>query len=156
MSKSIKEVDELIDNLEEEDEDIEEASTTAADPGYMTPHAYTGKKKSLEKRRKKNAEKAGYKLVKEMSIFKKMMINEATYKDYKNDQSMTSRKKVNVAIKEVNRKLFEIERIIDQNTKLKTEDGIDSNKYWKSTKVKMHMIGERMVRISNKLKDFGQ
>ena len=42
--------------LQEEEEELDEMSTTASVPGYQTPYAFTGKKDKYEKRRKKSAE----------------------------------------------------------------------------------------------------
>ena len=52
-----------------------------------------------------------YKKVKE-STFMKMskLMNEVSYKEYKKDESLNSRQKVNKSIKEVATKLFKIER----------------------------------------------
>ncbi len=57
-------------------------------------------------------------------------------------------------IKEVNSRLFKIERIINQNIKLKTETGIDETKYWKSTRENLQKISEKMHRLSKKLRSF--
>ena len=86
------------------------------------------------------------------SIYKKAM-NELTYNDYKSDPSSTPKAKVNTAIKEINRKLFEIERIVKQNNKLKTEMGVSSDNYWKSSKTRIGKIGERILRIGRQLKE---
>ena len=82
------------------------------------------------------------------------MMNEISYSDYKRDETMSSKKKVNKAIQEVNSKLFKIERIINQNLKLKNEDGVDSTKYWKSTRNNLKKISHRMMRISERLLKF--
>ena len=74
---------------------------------------------------------------------------------YKADETFSPKQKVNKAISEVNKKLYEIERTVNRNIKLKTETGVNSTQYWKSTKGKMLKISERMVRISNKLKQLG-
>ena len=124
-----------------EEEDLDEANTTA-DAGGEYDTEYT---KGL----------MGYKVVKE-STFMKMakMMNEVNYNDYKKDESSSSKQKVNRAIKEVNSKLFKIERIINQNIKLKTETGIDETKYWKSTRENLQKISEKMHRLSKKLRSF--
>ena len=134
-----------------EEEELDEANTTVDAGGeYNTKYAF-GKKK------KKDLEKGlmGYKVVKE-STFMKMakMMNEVNYNDYKKDESSSSKQKVNRAIKEVNSKLFKIERIINQNIKLKTETGIDETKYWKSTRENLQKISEKMHRLSKKLRSF--
>jgi len=113
---------------------------------------------------KSATDSTGYTVVKDidevkMSTYKQiismMHLNEITYKEYKSDDSFTSKQKVNKSISEVNRKLYEIEKTINRNIKLKTETGVNSSQYWKSTKSKMLKISEKMVRISNKLKYLG-
>ena len=104
-----------------------------------------------------NAEQAGYKKVKE-SKFKQFakasFLNEVSYNDYKKDESATSKQKVNKSIKEVSSRLLRIERIINHNIKLKTEEGIDNKQYWKSTRNGLYKISERMMRIGEKLRKF--
>lgn len=85
---------------------------------------------------------------------KKESINEATYRQYKSDESMSSAKKINLAIKEVNRKLFEIERILDQSYRLKTEDGVGKTAYTEKTKRNLYKISEKMYRIGEKIRKY--
>jgi hypothetical protein len=81
-------------------------------------------------------------------------LKEASYKEYKRDTSMSSKQKVNKAIKEVASRLYKMERVINQNIKLKTEEGIDNKQYWKSTRNNLYKISERMMRIGEKLRKF--
>jgi len=60
----------------------------------------------------------------------------------------------NKAIKEVASRLYKMERVINQNIKLKTEEGIDNKQYWKSTRTNLYKISERMMRIGEKLRKF--
>jgi|TARA_R100001463_G_scaffold2225_2_gene9440 hypothetical protein len=149
-----KKLDKMLEtDFNKEEEEIDEANTTVDAGGeYDTKYAF-GKKK------KKDLTKGlmGYKPVKEstfMKMAKLTMLNEASYKDYKNDESLNSKQKVNKAIKEVNGKLFRIERIINQNIKLKNETGIDETKYWKSTRENLEKISAKMERLSEKLRGF--
>ena len=87
-------------------------------------------------------------------IAKLSLMSEVSYNEYKKDESSSQKEKVNKAIQEVNSKLFKIERIINQNIKLKTEAGIDENKYWKSTRENLSKISEKMQRLSGKLRRF--
>ena len=135
-----------------EEEDLDEMNTTTSAGGeYDTKYAF-GKKTDDD-----TAQAAGMKKVKEstfMKMAKLTLMNEINYKEYKSDETATSKQKVNRAVKEVNSKLFKIERIINQNIKLKTETGIDENKYWKSTRSNLSKISEKMERLSNKLRRF--
>jgi hypothetical protein len=80
---------------------------------------------------------------------------EATYRAYKKDESMSAKKKVNLAIKEINRKLYEVEQLINQNSKLKTEMGVSQGHFWESTKIRFGKISERMLKISRNIKELG-
>lgn len=129
-------------------------SSTGAGEAYDTPNAFS---KDEEEDENDNAIQAGYKKVKE-SKFKKYakatFLNEVSYTEYKSDEKLSSKQKVNQSIKEVGSKLLRIERIINHNIKLKTEEGIDNKQYWKSTRGGLYKISERMMRISEKLRKF--
>ena len=45
--------------------ELDEASTSAATPGYQTPYAFSGGRKKDKKKKKKIANAAGYSVVKE-------------------------------------------------------------------------------------------
>ena len=47
-------------------------------------------------------------------------INEISYKEYRNDDSIKNHQKINDSIKEINSMMFKLERIVNQNAKLKT------------------------------------
>lgn len=135
-------------------DELDEANVTGnLDGGEgppKTPYAF-GKKED----EKDNAEVLGYKKVKESTFIRmSKMMNEISYSEYRRDESMSSKKKVNKAIQEVNSKLHKIERIINQNLKLKNEDGVDSTKYWKSTRNNLKKISHKMMRISERLLKF--
>ena len=108
--------------LKEVEEEIEEISVTGGGEAYNTKYAFG----DLDD---EDIEKSGYKKVKESkfkTFAKASFLNEISYKDYKNNSDFSAKQKVNKSIKEVSSKLFRIERIINQNIKLKTEEGIDN------------------------------
>ena len=169
---SDKNLDELVDLYLEDD--LEEISTTAGVPGYQTPMAFTGGLPKYEKRRKKTAMSGGYKLAKKKKkpvyygakykptkpLGENMKHSEViaeifglNYPSFKKDDTKNSRQKVNGAIKEINRRLFQIERIINRTAKLKKEAGVTSDKYWKSTGPRMNKIAERLLKVSRKLRE---
>ena len=129
--------------------EIEEANVTGtADGPYNTPNAF-GKKK------KKDIEVVGYKKVKEsafMTLAKNTLLSEISYKEYKKDETFNSKQKVNKAIKEIVSKLGKIENIVKQN--IKSESGVDSTQYWKSTRSNLRKISEKMQNISERLRRF--
>ena len=147
------------------EEEIEEMNVTGNLDGGAgppkTPFAF-----GEEEDEKDNAEVFDYKKSKETnmnfeSTYKKMMkklsgINEASYREYKKDPTSTPQQKVNRGIMEVNKMLGQMERIVNNNLRLKTEMGVQSNHFWKSTGNRFAKINERIVRIANRLKELSQ
>ena len=156
-----KEIDKLFEELLNKEEEMDEVSTTANVAGYQTPYAFVDKddEKSKKKAKRAATNSTGYKLVDEKkskrSKHKDIMaeIYGLNYKSYKNDSSMSPKQKVNGAIREVAKKMLAVERIVNRNIKLKTEAGVDSGQYWKSTRTSMKKIYERMIRVANKLRE---
>ena len=160
----------MLSEIEDSPEELEEMSVTGnLDGGEgppKTPFAF-GKGRAKDKKKTKDVatNSTGMTLVKEKpkKIFKgkmdesvyKQVMSEINYRDYKKDDTMSAKQKVNTSIKEVNRKLYEIERIIHQNNRLKTEMGITSENYWKSTRAKFGKISERMVRVGHAMRNLG-
>ena len=90
------------------------------------------------------------------STYKKMMktingLNEVSYREFKKDPTSTPQQKVNRGIMEVNKMLGEMEKIVHNNLRLKTEMGVNSDHFWKSTGRRFAKINERMTRIAERL-----
>jgi hypothetical protein len=153
-----------------EEEELEEMNTTAAVPGDIkTPAAFSdGSSRSKKKRKKSATTSTGNRIVKKTSkhikqesSYKRMMnqmmgINEISYREYKKDPTSTPQQKVNRGIMEVNKMLGEIERIVNNNLRLKTETGVQSGHFWKTTGNRFRKINERMLRVANRLKELSQ
>ena len=95
------------------------------------------------------------------SVYKKMMnqmqgLNETSDRDFKKDPTSTPQQKVNRGISEVNKMLGLMEKIVNNNIRLKMEMGVDSSHFWKSTGKRFAKINERMTRIANRLKELSQ
>jgi len=165
LAKRRKTVSKSIANEEEE---LDEMSVTGGLDGGegppKTPYAFGN-----EEDEKGNAEQFGMKKTKKTtkhstkleSMYKKMMIannglNETSYRDYKKDPTSTPQQKVNRGITEVNKMLGLMEKVVNNNLRLKTEMGVQSNHFWKSTGNRFAKINERMTRISNRLKELSQ
>ena len=161
----------MLSELDKSQEELDEMNVTGNIDGGegppKTPFAF-GKGRNMDKKKTKDisTSSTGFTIVDEdepniyykgnigESTYKKVM-SELNYREYKKDDTMSSKQKVNTSIKEVNRKLYEIERIIHQNNKLKTEMGITNENYWKSTRAKFGKISERMVRIGEAIRRLG-
>ena len=105
----------------------------------------------------------GYTKAKKTSVYTKKLesfenkmerkINEISYKDYKRDESMKDYQKINDSIKKINSMMFKMERIVNQNVKLKKESGVNNGQYWKSTQNRFEKISERMITVAQRLKE---
>ena len=146
------------------EEDIEEANVTGNIDGGegppKTPYAFIDgddDKEGKEKQKKNATAATEFELVKD-SIYKRMMkqLNEVSYREYKQDPTSTPQQKVNRGIMEVNKMLAEIEKIVNNNLRLKTEMGVQSDHFWKATGRRFSKINERMIRIANRLKELSQ
>jgi len=78
-------------------------------------------------------------------------INEGRYHAWRNDDSMTPKQKIGMAMRETRDNLTELERVVKYNVKLKNELKVDSRDYWKTTHKALSKISERLVRLANKV-----
>jgi tetrahydromethanopterin S-methyltransferase subunit G len=81
-------------------------------------------------------------------------IDEINYNDYRSDDSVTPRQKINFSIKEINRRLSEVEQMIRHSQKFKNEIGADSGVFYSDTIKRFQKISERLMRISSKIREF--
>ncbi len=156
----------LIKEIENKFEEIEEANVTGNLDGgegpVKTPHAFS-KSKDEEDLDDDHIEVLGMKKSKENHMNTKKLeslerklenkINEISYKEYKKDENRKQHQKINHSIKEINSMMFKLERIVNQNTKLKTESGVHNGQYWKSTQKRFGKISERMLKVARSLKE---
>jgi hypothetical protein len=149
----------LIDD-EEDDfqiEDIEEISTSAGAGGYETPNAFgelgddtiemLGYKK-VKKVKKNEVKESDF-----MKFSKELYLNEISYNEYRKDPIASPKSKINNSINFINRGLKEIEKVVNQNVRLKQEIGVDNGIYWKSSRENLTKISERLLRVSKQLKE---
>jgi|TARA_B110000908_G_scaffold9309_1_gene11392 hypothetical protein len=156
----------LLKEIENKFEEIEEANVTSNLDGgegpVKTPHAFS-KSKEEDELDDDHIEVLGYKKTKESKMNSKKLeslerklenkINEISYKEYKKDENLKQHQKINHSIKEINSMMFKLERIVNQNTKLKTEAGVHNGQYWESTQRRFSKISERMLKVARNLKE---
>jgi len=156
----------FLKEIEDKFDELEEANVTANLDGgegpIKTPHAFA-KSKDEDDLDDDHIEVLGYKKSKENKVNTKKLealerklenkINEISYKEYKKDDSRKQHQKINDSIKEINSMMFKLERIVNQNAKLKTEAGVHNGQYWESTQKRFGKISERMLKVARKLKE---
>ena len=152
--------------------EMHEMSVTAGVDGYQTPKAFAPNEDAFEEKTKENAEQLGYtvapkqkrkhsisykEFAQQESVYKQAMaaLHEASYKNYKTDETRSTNQKINQSIKEINRSIYEIERVVAHASRLKMEMGVDQRTLWSSSHKRLHKIGERLNRISKKINELG-
>ncbi len=121
-------------------QELAEATTSAATPGYNTPNAFSDNSSGDKKKKKKMATNSTtYRVV------------EGKYHDYRNDESMTPKQKIGKSMREVRDGLNQLEQLVKMNVKLKNELNVNSQSYWKNTHKALNKISERLVKLANKV-----
>lgn len=159
--KKLKESEEYREFVEEIA--LDEMSTTASVPGYQTPNAFSPSEKEFEKHSKESAETQGYTVVPKKSkknfesIYKQAMnvINEGTYNEFRKDETRSSNRKINDSIKNINRTIYEVERVVEHALRLKTEMNVDQRTLWGESMNRLRKISERINRITKKINELG-
>jgi hypothetical protein len=162
LDKKFKQLESIEQDIS--DDELEEQNVTSNLDGGAgpprTPHAFVKTPKDMDN---DHIEVLGYKKVKNIkrNILERWerkiegVIGEMNYRQYRKNETGSPQLKINKAIKEINRKIYEVEHLVNQNIKLKTEMGVSSNTYWKKTRNNFSKISERLNRISLKIKQLG-
>jgi len=122
---------------------IEEESTTASADGYNTPFAF-GKDTKGDIKRKVKAS-AGYTFAKS--------IDENRWLDLKRDETRTPSQKVSHGIREVKNQLAEIERFVNWYNRLRSENNLGKNDFFKRTNTNIYRIKERIIKIASSIQE---
>jgi predicted transcriptional regulator len=92
------------------------------------------------------------------SIVEKELLNEVTYSKFKNEVKFrTKSEQLHKAIREVKRKLQEIDRIVEYTSRMKQELSENGGvSYWKATQKNIGSISEMVNQLNNKIKNLHQ
>ena len=94
-----------------------------------------------------------------LNIIKEELLNEVTYHKFKNEVKFRTKNEIlHKAIREVKRKLSEIDRIVEYTSRIKQElsEGEEGLKYWKKTESNIATISEMVNQLNNKIKNLQQ
>ena len=136
--------DDSRDVYDDEYPNMAEESTSGDVGAYDTPVAFI-KKKKME----------GLLI----QIIKEELLNEVTYHKFKNEVKFrTKNEQLHKAIREVKRKIIEIDRIVEYTSRMKQElsEGEEGIRYWKATNNNMVRIAEMLNQLTNKIKNLQQ
>jgi len=126
------------------------ASQYGAPSGYTAASGYTGP--SLATKEGKLQEVVQH-------IIKEELLNETSYNKFKNEvKYRTKNEMLHKSIREVKRKLEEVERLVEYTTRIKQElsENEDGVSYWKRSLKAINEISEVSNKISNKIKSIYQ
>jgi hypothetical protein len=93
------------------------------------------------------------------NIIKEELLNEVTYSKFKSEVKFrTKSEQLHKAIREVKKKLAEIDRIVEYTSRMKQElsEGEEGIKYWKATQKNVAAISEMVNHLNNKIKNLNQ
>jgi hypothetical protein len=130
--------------------DIEEQNVTGAIAGYQTPNAFSTKAQAKKKKQMK------YESVQKALDKKYEAMIESYSRFATSNPKSTPSQTVNGTIKEVAKKLQEIEQLVKYTSRLKTESGIAGSSYGKSTHNALSKISERLLKISERVRSLGE
>lgn len=83
-------------------------------------------------------------------------VNEITYADFKSDQTISFKEKINNSIKEVNSQLRVLEGVVRRASKLKLEMDLDQRVFYKNTFTRFGQIQERLQKLSNNIRELSK
>jgi hypothetical protein len=132
--------------------DYDKASQYGAESGYTKASGYTGvgRDNHASTYYKENMNESLINIVKEE------LLNEVTYHKFKNEVKFrTKNEQLHKAIREVKRKLAEIDRIVEYTSRMKQElsEGEEGLRYWKKTESNIATISEMVNQLNNKIKN---
>ena len=155
---------------------LDEESASGDAGGYLTPNAFskkgqksngaieTAKSQGMKLAKKPTTSKVvDYKKIFEMNesiktIIEQELLNEATYKQFKKEvKHRTKAEQLHKAMREVKKKINEIDRIVDYTQRMKQElsegDGVA---YWGRTEKAVSQIAEMVNHLTNKINNLKQ
>ena len=149
MESNLKKyIKELIAEIEQDELDLEEATTTGDIAGYNTPNAFKDTDGTDED--EANDDKFVDKLAKSTGYER---VDENRWQELRKDES-SPKQKIGRGISGVNKQLSEIEKFVGWYGKIKKEGGLESDQYWKRTQKNLTKIRERLNRIATSIQNF--
>lgn len=160
------------------EEELAEISTTANAGPYMTKFAFRGNSAEGKAKAKKIASQAGYEPIEKKPEVadkegdpeervvsygekgkgalkkpkKEEIVQENRYTELKGAEGTPTRK-IAEAVREINRQISEIDRIVSLNARLKRESGLDGSNLYKNTVKSITRLESKLQNLSIKLRE---
>jgi hypothetical protein len=91
-----------------------------------------------------------------IEIVTKQKLNEISYNEFKSDNSLNYKQKINNCIMEVSKQLKELDTTISRVQRLKTEIGADQTVFLKNSMTKLHKMSETLIKLQNKIREISK
>lgn len=136
-------------------QELEEISASGAAGGYETPKAFAknGEENKALIRKRLGGFNSEYTIVDDKDESNRVDEARSKYDLYKMDESGTVPQKIGRAITEINRRLNEIDGLLEMNERLKTENNLGSTGLWKRTMKHLTRMENKILRMSQRLKE---
>lgn len=125
---------------------MREMSTSGGAGEYQTPFAF-GKPEDEKKKAKRQADLTGYTTVNEL--------NENRWLELKNE-NVPAKAKIDRGISNINKQLAEMEKFMNWYGKLKQENGVTNETFWKRTNRNIYSIKERLMKLEQKIRKISE
>ena len=146
MASKLRElIEELLEEIQQEELDLEEATTTGSIAGYNTPNAFKATDGTDED---DTTEDSFVDKINQSTGYKR--VNENRWLELKREES-TPTQKLGKGISNIKKQLSEIETFLNWYSKLKKESGLSSDQYWKRTQKNLFRIRERLNNIATSI-----
>ena len=134
-------------------DDVTEMTGTASIDGYQTPFAFDDEdEEGHASKIKDTAEVFDFETT---TNEKSNTVAEgrSLYHLYRDHPDMNPRQKIGVTIREVNKMLVEVEKLIKVSSKFKAESDVGNESYWKTTTRYLDKLDTRLQRIAEKVRE---
>jgi len=147
------------DEIQEVEEElglsIKEMTTSDAAGPYDTPYAF-GKPENEKKKGKRQADLTGYSVVNENKSSKyKVIVTENRWIELKKEDAPATTK-IGKGISNINKQLAEMEKFLNWYGRIKQENGVSNENFWKRTNSNIYKIKERLVRLEQQIRKISQ
>ena len=139
----------------EEESNIHEMNTTGNIEGYQTPYAFSDKDEEDHKDDiKSKAEVFDYKTTEnEKTNTVKLNEGKSLFHVFRDHPDLSPEQKVGVTIREINKLINEMQKLVNVSARYKAETKLTNNKMWKTTNRYILKLDEKLKRISSKIRE---
>ena len=147
MDNLRKLIEDLIEEIQNEELEMDEATTTGDIAGYNTPNAFKDTDGTDED---EEADDAYVNHIIKATGYSK--VNENRWHELRKSEG-TPKQKIGVGIRNINKQLSEMESFLKWYGRIKKENGLKTEDQWKRTQKHLYKIRERLNRIATSISE---